>query len=405
MASNPTVPDAERSPPWPPVTKAIVAVVLLILFGLALFAYRLVMVPLVIGTIIAYIFRPLVRNIRRVTRLSRPVVAALVYLSLLTLAVVAVILLTPAVVTQLVAIQRELSGLVRRLNEVSPGTTITVLDYEIGLEMVADEINVLLADFVRSLAAGSLALLRGVAEIILLVVFTFLISFYITRDAEKIMQAVEDLIPLSYRRDAQLMMAEIDKVWSAFFRGQVILSLVVTALLTAVSAALGLPHPLLIGLLGGLLEFLPSIGHFIWGLIVTVIALVEGSTHLPVTNGTFALIVFGTYVVFTQVDINFLIPNIIGRHVDLHPMVIIVGIIVGAIAGGVLGVVLAAPTIASLRVVGRYVYAKLFGMNPFPMVGPPSVPWQERGDVARSRAASESKSQTRRGKIFGSRGK
>lgn len=81
---------------------------------------------------------------------------------------------------------------------------------------------------------------------------------------------------------------------------------------------------------------------------------------------------------FAQVDINILIPTVIGKHVRLHPMVVIIGVIIGINVGGVLGVVLAAPTIASLRVIGRYIYAKLFRMYPFPMTGPPSTPWKER---------------------------
>ena len=68
---------------------------------------------------------------------------------------------------------------------------------------------------------------------------------------------------------------------------------------------------------------------------------------------------------FAQFDLNFLIPRIIGRQVNLHPMVVIIGIIVGASVGGVLGVALAAPVIASIRVLGRYVYCRLFGLDPF----------------------------------------
>jgi predicted PurR-regulated permease PerM len=342
-----------------------------------------------------------VRFIRRATHLSRPVAAALFYLVLLALVILAVVLLTPLVIAQIVALQRELVGFMRYLNTIDPGVTIQVLDFEFNAQILVTEVNNMLADLLRSLAAGSLTLLRNVAEAILLAVFTFLISFYVTRDAEKFIQAFEDLIPLSYRQDARLTLEEINKVWAAFFRGQVILSLVVTAILTALSAGLGLPHPLLIGVLGGLLEFLPSIGHTIWGATVVIIALLAGSTHLRVTNVTFALIVFAAYVIFAQFDVNILIPHIIGRHVRLHPMVVILGVIVGAIAGGVLGVALAAPTIASLRVIGRYIYAKLFGMNPFPMVGPPSVPWQERGAEAERRVASEAAPRSLFGVIMG----
>jgi len=103
----------------------------------------------------------------------------------------------------------------------------------------------------------------------------------------------------------------------------------------------------------------------------------------------FLLIVIGVHIAYTQFDLNFMIPRIIGRQVHLHPMIVIIGIIVGAQVGGVLGVALASPTIASARVIGRYVYALLFDMNPFPMVGPPSAPAKQRREQAELLASQE----------------
>lgn len=370
--------DSEDSPRWSSPTIAIVSVILLLLTGLALFAFRIVLVPLLVGAIIAYIFRPLVRSIHRRTGLSRGISSAILYLLLLVILVPSLILLIPSLVTLLQSLRQEIFDLVRLINEVSPDSTIVFLGWEFNAQTVADEVNGALANFARSLAAQSLNLVGRISRIILLSIFTILISFYLTRDAPIIVRWLEDLIPRSYRRDAQLLKKELDKVWSAFFRGQVILSLVVTVILTVLSASLGLPHPLLMGIWGGMLEFLPSIGNIVWGTTAILAALIQGSTYLPVSNTTFALIVFGVYVVFAQVDINILIPNIIGRHVRLHPMVVIIGVIIGIQVGGVLGVALAAPAIASLRILGRYIYAKLFHMYPFPMVGPPSAPWRER---------------------------
>jgi hypothetical protein len=71
-------------------------------------------------------------------------------------------------------------------------------------------------------------------------------------------------------------------------------------------------------------------------------------------------------------------------------MVVIIGVIVGASVGGVLGVALAAPTIASLRVVGRYIYARMFDLEPFPMVGPPSAPFEERVEIAEEMEEAQS---------------
>jgi predicted PurR-regulated permease PerM len=92
------------------------------------------------------------------------------------------------------------------------------------------------------------------------------------------------------------------------------------------------------------------------------------------------LIVIGLHLVYQQFDLNYLIPRIIGRSVHLPPLVVILGIVTGAVLAGVLGILLAAPTIASARVLGRYVYANLFDMDPFsrpaaPPLQPPNPRW------------------------------
>ena len=97
------------------------------------------------------------------------------------------------------------------------------------------------------------------------------------------------------------------------------------------------------------------------------------------------LILIGLHLIFQQFDLNYLIPRIIGRRVHLPPLVVILGVVIGAALAGVLGVVLAAPTIASARILGRYVYANLFDLDPFPgEIAPPLPPpdpnwWRLRG--------------------------
>ena len=76
---------------------------------------------------------------------------------------------------------------------------------------------------------------------------------------------------------------------------------------------------------------------------------------MPLSNLWFTVLLVGLHFVYQQVDLNYIIPRIIGRRVHLHPLIVILGILVGASVGGVLGVFLAAPTISSLRVLGRYI--------------------------------------------------
>jgi predicted PurR-regulated permease PerM len=205
-----------------------------------------------------------------------------------------------------------------------------VSGFTFEVQELVRQVTSALTDFATSVATESVSFVLDAARILLLIVFTFVIGFYLTRDSELIVQWVYGLTPSSYRSDVEALSIEINGVWSAFFRGQLLLSLIVTVILTALSAVLGLPNPLLLGVWGGLLEFLPSIGNMIWGLTAVIIALVNGSAWLPLPNVLFALVVFGAYVAFAQVEMNVLLPNIIGRHVRLHPVVVILGVIVGA---------------------------------------------------------------------------
>ncbi len=373
---------------WTLPVKVTVSVFVLVLMGLAVYLFRPVLVPLIIGVIMAYVLQPVVRAIRRATRLPPGLATGLIYLALLVLVVPIAWSLTPVVVRQVVYIQHELIDFVRYLQSISPGTTVEVMGIQFAVQDLVDEITSSLTSLIRSVAPGSFTFVFGAARTILLVVFTFVIGFYFTRDAGRIAEWLRGMIPPGYRGDSEKLLTEIDGVWSAFFRGQVVLALVVTVILTVLSTILGLPRPYLLGIWGGLLEFLPSIGNVIWGLTAVTVALLHGSNYLPLPNGIFALIVFGAYVAFAQVDINILIPRIIGHRVRLHPVVIIIGVIIGASAGGVLGVALAAPMIASVRILGRYVYAKLFDLDPFPMVGPPAAPVEER-EIQAERLAAE----------------
>jgi predicted PurR-regulated permease PerM len=383
--------DNRPRPRWNATIKVVVGVILFVLFALALYAFRALFVPLIIGLIMAYVLQPVVRLIQRATRLSRGLATGLLYLILLALAVPVGIILIPVAIDQINYLQHQVFVFARYLNNISADAYIEVLSLHLSVQDLVRQISSALTNFITSVARGSLSFVLDAARIIALVVFTFVIGFYLTRDAERVTNWFHGLIPPTYRSDIDMLLGEIDQVWSSFFRGQVLLSLTVMVILSVMSAALGLPHPLLLGIWGGLLEFMPSIGNMIWGLTAFIVALVAGSTYLPLPNFLFALVVFGAYIAFAQMDINILIPNIIGRHVRLHPVVVILGVIVGASVGGVLGVALAAPIIASLRIIMRYLYANLFDLDPFPMVGAPTTPKEDRLAEAEQLAASRSK--------------
>lgn len=364
-------------PCWSQTTKLVVSIFLVLLLALAVYVFRIVFTPLVIGGILAYLLYPVVRTLSRLTRLPHGAATGIIYLLLLAIAISVGASLAPLIVSQVLYLQREFMRFLAYLNSVSQ-ESVFVMGLEIQVEEITSRIVAALTDIVTSFATESVFLVFDVAETFLLTIFVVLIAFYLTRDSDKFADFLRGLIPLDYRHDVNLLAKETDRIWAAFFRGQLILAAVVAVIITTMCSVIGLPQPVLMGVLAGLLEFLPSVGHAIWVATAVVIALIEGSTHLPISNFAFALLIIGLHFIFTQTDLNFLIPRIIGRQVHLHPMVVILGIIIGAVVGGVLGIALAAPTIATLRVLGRYVYARLLDIDPFPMVGPVAVPPEKR---------------------------
>lgn len=380
----------QLQPRWDATTKVLVSVILLILLGLAIYFFRIVFIPLIIGGIFAYLLQPVIRAISRLTRLPHKVATTLLYSILLLLFVLLGAALSSMLASQARGLTNELTNFLDQVQEQGIGE-ISALGFTLSTQSMIADVSTAIQDFIRS---TPFTVLPHAAETALLVVFTILAVFYLTRDAEEMLDWVQRLIPPQYQDDVRVILGEIDLVWSAFFRGQVILALVMMLIVTGVSVLLGLPQPFLLGVLAGLLEFLPSVGHAIWISIALPLALVAGSTWLPISNNSvFALLVFGAYIAFTQFDLNYLIPRIIGERVRLHPLVVIGGIIIGARVGGVLGIALAAPTIATLRIFGRYIYALLFDMDPFPHINTetPSQPGKDTAGANLDTEPEESK--------------
>jgi predicted PurR-regulated permease PerM len=342
----------------------VVAILALLLIGLALYAVRVILVPLILASLTAVLLHPLARDVSRRTRLKHGLATLLIFVVLIGLLVPVGVLVIPAAGRRLRSGLVQLTGLVRYLDAAGE-RRFELLGFSFTVEQVTGEVTAGLTDLVTSAAGSALGLATGAARIIFLTVISFVIGFYLTRDGHKLLAWIGSFVPVDYQPGYHALLRELHRVWSSFFRGQLLLSLVAGIILSAVSALLGLPQPILLGVWGSLLEFLPSIGNLVWGATALLVAALAGSTYLPLPPLAFVLLVLAAAVVYAQVDLNILIPRIIGGSVRLHPIVVLLGVIAGIEIAGVLGAALAAPTIASLRIAGRYVYAMLTDTEPF----------------------------------------
>jgi len=129
--------------------------------------------------------------------------------------------------------------------------------------------------------------------------------------------------------------------------------------------AIGLPGALALGVLAGILNLLPEVGPFAVAVLATIIAFIEGSTYIPVSNFWFAIITLGLYLLLNNFKTIWLQPRILGQSVFLHEGVVFVAIIAAIVLQGVLGVLIIVPLLATIVVLGRYIRRRLLGIHPF----------------------------------------
>jgi predicted PurR-regulated permease PerM len=351
-------------PRWPFEIKLVVSLLVLTLFVYLIFRFSAVIPPLILAVILAYILSPIANRLQERLRLPRVAATFLVYLLLLILAAILPLVLAPPLVAQFNSINVDLQLMKKQTDELL-GHQFTFLSWTIDGAAIVNQIGASFQVVAEPFIGQTLVFLVDVISSVIWVIFILVVSFYLVKDGPALREWLSGLPPPAFREDTLRLRDEINVIWGSFFRGQLVLALVVAIIFIVIGFILGLPFALVMGILAGLLEFLPSIGHGIWLTIAVILSLSLGSTWIPLPNWAFTLLITGLHLLFQQFDLNYLIPRIIGRSVHLPPLVVILGIVAGAVMAGVLGIPLAAPTIASARVIGRYIYANLFDLDPF----------------------------------------
>lgn len=367
-------------PHWPPQTKLIVSLLVLAFVIYLLFRFSAAIPPFILAIILATILSPGVNRIQEQLHLRRGFATLVAYLILLLVLVIVPVVVFPPLAAQLNLLNLDIQLVLEQLR-LALSHEFHLFGLVIDGNSLVEQLAASFQGFIQPFIGQSLVFLVDVITSVAWVVFILVISFYLVKDGPALRAWMERLPPPEYRQDFIRLRDEIGLIWGSFFRGQLLLAVVVAMIFTVGGFILGLPFALAMGILAGLMEFLPSVGHVIWITIASILAFFLGSTWLPLPNWIFMLLLVGLHTAFTQFDLNYLIPRIIGRRVHLPPLVVILGIVAGAVTAGVLGIPLAAPTIASARVIGRYIYANLFDLDPFPPqpVAPPLPrrrPWR-----------------------------
>ncbi|HEY0439308.1 MAG TPA: AI-2E family transporter [Xanthobacteraceae bacterium] len=329
-------------------------------FWLAILAFAIaaiwllsdILLPFVAGAVLAYLFNPLVHRLQALG-LNR-LIASLLIIGAFVLAFVALLLLVvPLLATQLGELAHNLPGYVRRLQAVIAEANLPWLRRLLGEQGTSDTTmgDVVgqsagwLTAFLKSVWSGG----RALISVLSLVVVTPVVAFYLLSDWDRMIAAVDSWVPLRQRETVRGLAREIDVAIAGFIRGQTAVCLILGTFYALGLTLVGLNFGFLIGLVAGLISFIPYIGSMS-GLVVS--ASVAVAQFWPAW--TPILLVLSVFFVGQFLEGYVLSPKLVGKSVGLHPVWLMFALFAFGYLFGFVGLLLAVPLAAAVGVLTRF---------------------------------------------------
>jgi len=354
--SNPFVARAAR---WGLLAWSVIGLLILawVIYRYLLYPIRIVFPPLVVALIVIYLLNPLIARMqaRRIPRLWGTLICYTVFLSIAGLALAYLI---PAVTDQVTAFVGGVPGLLARAQ-----TGLEGFAARLGMSL---DPKALLQSFEPGKGNAFHFLVRitsftsGVVHVAFSLILGMLLAFYLLVDLPKILRGADSLVPASRRQEVRHVAGQVGETLGGFFRGQLLVALMVGLSSMLGFYLVGLPFFALLGALTGLFALVPLIGTLIAAIPVLFVAATSnadtgGLLHVP-GGWRLAMACAAVMILIQQLDIRVLSPRLVGKTVRLHPVTVLLSLLVGGTLLGLWGMLLAVPAAAALKVVILHVW-------------------------------------------------
>lgn len=330
---------------------------LLLVSILVLWVFRGILLPFVAGIVIAYLLNPLVSLVERV-KIGRGWATAVVLFVVLGLIGGLMVIFVPLLISQVVGLAQRLPDYVVQLRALAQ-EWLPQLNNWLGqaqVERFETQLNELLgnapiwtANITAFLAQSGWSIINTVGIFII----TPVVAFYLLLDWDSMVKGIDDLLPRDHRVEIRRVLSDIDRSIASVFRGQASVILVLCIYYASALSVVGLSFGLAIGIITGLLSFIPFVG-FLTGLMLSVgVALVQ---FWP--NWVMVAIVFAVFMIGQFLEGNVLYPKLVGSSIGINPVWLMFALFAFALLFGFVGLLLAVPLSAIVAVLIRYATRK-----------------------------------------------
>jgi len=334
-------------------------VIVLGLFLVAVFWFaRPVILPFVVGALIAYAFSPFIDAVQARTRRSRLLIVAATYgTGLLIVAIVVIALAGPVSREATLLIRSGPDAVETALRQVLGSDSLTIGDRTFTVEELATQLQTAVNAFLQT-PEGALRAAEQLLHGTLDTVLTMIVTFYLLLDGGRFGATALRFLEPADRVQMRQVAARIHGVVGQWLRGQLLLVAFVSVVVTIVlGPILHLPNALALGVMTGLFEVITFIGPLIAGTVVGIVALSTGGPALAITAVVFLF-------VLRQIEDVVIMPAVLGRAVHLHPLVALFAVVVGSTAFGIIGTFLALPVAAAIGVALHEFFPEELGVLP-----------------------------------------
>jgi len=319
---------------------------------------------LVIAAFVAYLINPAVVYLSTSTRLSRAAAVNVVYFSAVILLVGLPATLTPIFYDEAQIVIQDLLDLSNQLSSML-SQPVQVGNLVFHLEEWAQSLSQVQGAFLTPLPEEALQLLETTSVGILWFLIILVSVYLFLSEWPRMRESMFSFVQPPYRAEIEELYKRVRRVWTGYLRGQIVLMLIVGVVFTIVWLIIGIPGALVLGVIAGLFTLVPDVGPFIAVALAAGVALLEGSTWIPLSNFWVAGIVVAVYLVLINLKNFFLRPIIMGRSVHMNEGLVFIVIVIATILEGILGALLVVPVIASVVVIAEYIQRKVLDLPPF----------------------------------------
>ncbi|MGE5526374.1 MAG: AI-2E family transporter [Rhodospirillaceae bacterium] len=314
--------------------------------GVLLYLLAPILAPFLFAAILAYICNPLVDRMSR-RSVPRTLAAALMLAILIALFVAFMLVMVPLLVRQARAMAQQIPVYLDWFRTTVAPWLSKQFGMQLDVEFVKEWVTEHLADIqhfavkmLPSITTGGMALVDFVVNFVLVLV----VLFYFMRDWNRLMLSISEMVPRRWYAQFVALFTEINEVLGQFLRGQLFVMLLMGAFYTIALWLVGLDYALSVGMIAGLVTFVPYLG------VITGVALATLTGLLQFDNMSQLVWVWGVFVLGNVLEGYVFVPMLVGERIGLHPVAVIFALLAFGQLFGFFGVLLAVPVSASLLV-------------------------------------------------------